>query len=96
MWDGTQLDMGGSPGEQGTVGALSLHLRVLDLNERELFFGAGGVQPAGRLEGGFSRTFQAVPDTSLAADDTFNRNAIDLALDGLPSRGPAPASAPQP
>jgi hypothetical protein len=87
QWDGASDSIGGGFGAYGTVGALSLWVRVSDSANRELFFGTGGIQTAGRLnEGFFTSHFEQVSAESLLADDARFRTAIELALEGLPAR----------
>lgn len=86
-WDGASVGIGGGVGALGTIGALSLHLRILDLDERELFFGTGGIRPTASLDTSlFSSRFETLPEEQLLADAARNRMAIDLALQGWPAR----------
>jgi hypothetical protein len=93
-WDGNVASIGGGHNMVGTIAALSLHVRITDLAERELYFHTGGILPALQLRQGFmSSRFEQTSDESLVSDDYRNRYAIDLALAYLPSRS-VPDSAP--
>lgn len=89
-WDGNQVGIGGGSGAYGTIGALSLHLRITDADDREIFYGTGGIQPTGRLnEGWFDSKFEDVDSQTLLRNAEANRKAIDIALKDLPGRGGA-------
>jgi hypothetical protein len=91
-WDGASRGMGSGLGAYGTIGALSLHLRIADLDDRELFFGAGGIEPTARLnESLLSSQFEALPEEQMLDNEQWNRSAIEYALQGWPSR-PKPAA----
>ena len=89
-WDGATADVGGGVGARGAIGALSLHLRLTDADDRELYFGAGGIRLTSQFRDVYpSGVFEAVPRALLLADDAYIERATDLALAGLPSRSAA-------
>jgi hypothetical protein len=91
-WDGLEVDLGAGRNAAGSIGALSLHVRVLDLSERELYFGTGGIRTTSVMRDGFvATTFEPVDPKELLADASRNHVAIDLALKDL-RLGPAPAA----
>ena len=90
-WDGVEVDLGAGRNASGSIGALSLHVRVLDLSERELYFGTGGIRTTSVLVEDFVSTkFEPIDPKELLADAARNHVAIDLALKDL-RQGPAPA-----
>lgn len=83
-WDGVEVELGAGNNSYGSIGALSLHVRVLDPGERELYFGAGGITTTSVLEQSFPEArFVAVDPKKLLADEQRNRAALDIALRDL-------------
>ena len=84
FWDGVKEHLDVNRDASGAIGALSIHIRVLDPSDRELYFGAGGIRTISALEAGFaSIEFVPLDPTKLLADAQRNRTAIDIALRGL-------------
>src|SRR5262249_32283023 len=84
-WDGARVDLRAGRNANGSIGALSLQVRIVDLADRELFFAAGGIRTTSVMVEDFvSLKFQPVDPSSLLADDALNRRAIDIALAQLP------------
>lgn len=84
-WDGARVDLGAGRNAHGSIGALSLQVRVADLDDRELYYGAGGIRTTSIMVAGWSGTqFEPIEPTQLLADEALNRRAIQLALEQLP------------
>jgi hypothetical protein len=80
-WDGLEVDLGAGRNAGGTIGGLSIHVRILDLSERELYFGAGGIRTTSILEEDFlSMKFTPIDPKELLADPSLDRAAIDRAI----------------
>jgi len=84
-WDGAdyKFERGSMPGfnAYGTVGALSLHVRIQDLEGDTVYFGTGGIQPTSELVGKtWHDEFEAVPEEEMLGDDAANRLAIGRAV----------------
>jgi len=81
-WHGTSEYLGRTESSswrlRGTVGALSLFIRIEDNNEREIYAYAGGIQVLSKA--GFKGKFAAVPDDELLSDDKRNEWAVDRAV----------------
>lgn len=89
-WDGNAVGIGGGRSATGTIGALSLHLRIADADDRELYYGVGGIEPIARLnETFFESHFEALDAESFLQSEAANRKAIQIALAELPRRTPA-------
>jgi hypothetical protein len=68
----------GSP--EGTVGALSLQINILDPSGNTLYARSGGIEVLSKLEGS---DFVLVPRPELFTNEERNRKAVDIALDPL-------------
>jgi hypothetical protein len=87
-WDGARVDLGTGRGAHGSIGALSLQVRITDLEDRELFFGTGGIRTTSQVKEDFLRMdFVPVDPAQLLADESLNRAAVGRALDQLPGVG---------
>jgi hypothetical protein len=81
FWDGVEQELDAGRNASGRIGAISLQVRIADLDDRDLYFGVGGIRVAHRLEEHFfSSEFVPVPPAELLTDEGRNRRAIDLAL----------------
>jgi hypothetical protein len=86
-WDGNSVPIGGGSGAYGTIGAISLHLRIIDANDAELYYGVGGIEPVSRLhESWFESRFEHVAGEKLLRNASLNREAVDIALAQIPRR----------
>jgi hypothetical protein len=78
----------------GRVPCLSLWITIKDLDDRELFFGTGGIEVVAKLHSDFFREkFQPVDDDAVLRDAARNRQAIRNALGpaiGAPTHDPTP------
>lgn len=90
MWDGVQQPMGGSWSSYGYLPALSLWLRLKDYDDREVFFGTGGVQVLSNLEstGFLQRDFVTISEQSLLANPAHMHAAVAAALSPFLPRPP--------
>ncbi|GEM_PF-4990753 len=85
-WDGTRhrFTEGFAPGSgaYGWVNAMSVHIRVLEMDGGErIYFGTGGIQPLAEIHGGFWKDeFEDVEKDRLLRDDAANIHAIDRAI----------------
>jgi hypothetical protein len=87
-WDGARVDLGTGRNAHGSIGALSLQVRITDLSDRELFFGTGGIRTTSEVKEDFLRMdFVPVEPARLLADEPLNRAAVQRALEGLPGLG---------
>ena len=87
-WDGARVKLDGGRNAHGSIGALSLQVRIADLADRELFFGAGGIRTTSIMVEEWATTrFEPIEPTQLLAEDALNRSAIDRALAQLPQKG---------
>jgi len=83
-WDGVRESYRGSHGSSGWVAALSLHVRLLDMADREIYFFAGGIQPLLSIDRGFfSSSFRSAEVEQLLADEGVRLRAVNLALEPL-------------
>lgn len=90
-WDGieAQFTEGLNPGAgyAGYVGAISLRLRISNLDDELVHFGTGGIQVTSQLKGGFvTDTFIGVDADQLLTNDELNISAVRRALDAMKSR----------
>jgi hypothetical protein len=85
-WDGVRQGVGaGGWGASGWVKALSLWVNVVDLQERELYFGAGGLQVLAKL--GFLGGDSPVGAEAILSDEERNRAGVAEALGPLAEPG---------
>ena len=80
-WDGVKYSIGGGLGTQGWTAALSLWVWVHDLNDTEIYFGTGGIQPIFELnEQLLGDDFTRIADEQILGDRTRNVQAITASL----------------
>lgn len=90
LWDGVSDDMSRDffGGGTGYAPALSLWIRIRDMQDEEIYFRPGGIQVLSTLKSGFwEATFEFVADDALLADEDRNREAVVTSLAPL---DPAP------
>lgn len=82
VWDGIRQSMGGGWNAYGYLPALSLWLRLKDFDDREVFFGTGGVQVLSNLQstGFFQQDFVTISEQSVLADPAHMHAAAVAAL----------------
>lgn len=96
-WDGARVELDAGRGASGTIGALSLHVRITDLDDREVFYGIGGIRTTSIMVEEWAGTrFDPIEPTQLLADDDLNRSGIGRALVDLPRRSATSGSPPRP
>lgn len=89
-WDGVAYPVGGGAGTRGWVKALSLWVTIRDLDDREIYFHTGGIEPLASVEVGFLRdTVKPAAPEALLTDPVRSRQAIEAGLDGVPMGRPA-------
>lgn len=82
-WDGVTDEMDGGGGHYGTTAAASLWLSISDLNGKEVYFRAGGIQPLEEI--GYrgwvgSPYFEPVASEEILLDPLRNRRAAQASL----------------
>lgn len=83
-WDGVRETLPGTFNLQGWVGALSLHVRIVDMADREIYFFTGGIQPLGGFDAGFFKSSYVAPEEEdILADERKRERAVRLALGPL-------------
>lgn len=83
-WDGVRESLPGTYNQQGWVGALSLHVSIVDMADNEIYFFTGGIQPLGNFDAGFFRSaFVPAEEGEVLADERRRERAIHLALGPL-------------
>lgn len=81
-WDGVSQPMPWS--YAGYLPALSLHVRVIDHDGRELYFGTGGIQALSRLDVGFwAAEFKPQPQADVLAYPDLNLRGVRASLSGM-------------
>ncbi len=83
-WDGVTDELGSGWGAHGYVGALSLWVRIWNLDGEEIYFGTGGIQVISHLEQGFlSSTFKDAEVDQLLANHSRVAGAVRASLEAL-------------
>ncbi len=84
-WDGTAVRLSSGYGASGRVGALSLWVTVTGPSDEEVYFGAGGIEPASDLKAGFlSPHFETHDPERLLRSAKRIRTAVQIAFAELP------------